>query len=147
MSLEVKIKKVLENAVIPEYQSKGAACFDLVAATKVFKPLPVGPTYEYDTGLSFEIPKDHVGLIYPRSSITTKTTLGLGNAVGVIDSDYRGTVKFQFRKTNPMFQKDYNVGDRIGQMMIIPIPLVKLVQVEELSETERGDGGMGSTGV
>lgn len=143
--VEVKIMKVLENAVIPEYQSDGAACFDLVAAKKDFKPLDIGPTFEYDTGLAFEIPEGHVGLVFPRSSITTKTTLALGNGVGVIDSDYRGTVKFQFRKTNQMFQKDYNVGDRIGQMLILPIPTVKITESSKLSETERGEGGFGST--
>lgn len=144
--VKVKVKKVLDNAVLPEYQSGGAACFDLVAATKEFKPLDVGPTYVYDTGLAFEIPKGHVGLIYPRSSVTTKTTLALGNHVGVIDSDYRGTVKFEFRKTNPMFHKDYSVGDRIGQMMVIPIPSVSLELSENLSSTDRGEGGFGSTG-
>jgi dUTP pyrophosphatase len=144
--LEVKVKKVLENAVIPEYQTEGAACFDLVAASKSFEPLLVGPTYVYDTGLAFEIPEGFVGLVFPRSSITTKTTLSLGNAVGVIDSDYRGTIKFQFRKTNPMYQQDYNVGDRIGQMMILPVPSVKLELAEELTETNRGDGSFGSTG-
>ena len=144
--MKLNVKKLTDNAVLPEYQSSGAACFDLVATSKEFKPLKVGPTYEYGTGLAFEIPKGHVGLIFPRSSITAKTTLTLGNSVGVIDSDYRGEVKFQFRKTNPMFQQDYNVGDRIGQMMILPIPLIELVEVSELSETARGEGGFGSTG-
>lgn len=143
--MQVKIKKVHNNAVIPEYQSTGAACFDLVATTKEMKLLPVGPVIEYDTGLAFEIPKGYVGLVFPRSSITTKTTLGLGNSVGVIDSDYRGTVKFQFKKTNEVVLKDYNIGDRIGQMMIIPIPKIELVEVFELSDTERGEGGFGST--
>lgn len=144
--INVKVKKVHEKAEIPQYQSNGAACFDLSAVSKEFKALPVGPTFEYDTGLAFEIPQGYVGLIFPRSSITTKTTLSLGNCVGVIDSDYRGTVKFQFRKTNPMFQKDYEVGDRIGQMMVIPVHPVALEVVDELSETERGEGGFGSTG-
>lgn len=144
--MEIKVKKLGENAVIPKYQSEGAACFDLVAATKEFKPLPVGPTYVYGTQLAFEIPPGHVGLIFPRSSITTNTTLSLGNAVGVIDSDYRGEVKFQFRKTNPMVQKDYEVGDRVGQMMIVPIPQVYIEEVDSLSDTERGSGGFGSTG-
>ena len=142
---ELKIKKMHEKAVIPKYASKGAACFDLIAVTKQFKPLDVGPTFEYDTGLAFEIPEGYVGLVFPRSSITTKTTLALGNGVGIIDSDYRGTIKFQFRKTNQMFQKDYEVGDRIGQMMIMPVTLANFIEVDELSETERGEGGFGST--
>jgi dUTP pyrophosphatase len=144
--LEVKIKKVLKNAVIPEYQTNGAACFDLVAATHKTVPGATGLLDVYDTGLAFEIPEGHVGLIYPRSSVTSKTTLTLGNSVGVIDSDYRGTVSFQFRQANPKVRREYKVGDRVGQMMIIPIPSVQLVEVGELSDTLRGDGGYGSTG-
>lgn len=144
--MKLKVKKLDPKAVIPKYESSGAACFDLTAISKEFKPLPVGPTYEYDTGLAFEIPKGHVGLIFPRSSITSKTTLTLGNCVGVIDSDYRGSVKFQFRKTNPMVQVDYKVGDRIGQMLILPIPTIELEEVDELSNTNRNTGGFGSTG-
>lgn len=144
--INLKIKKLDEKAVIPEYGTDGSACFDLTAISKEFKPLPVGPTYEYGTGLAFEIPEGHVGLIFPRSSITSKTTLALGNAVGVIDSDYRGEVKLQFRKTNHMVQIDYKEGDRIGQMMILPIPAVSIEEVSELSDTERGTGGFGSTG-
>lgn len=145
--LTLKVKKVLENAVIPEYMSAGAACFDLTAATKKLRTEKVGPIVEYDTGLAFEIPQGHVGLIFPRSSVTSKVNLTLGNCVGVIDSDYRGTVKFQFKKSTdaaPLI--DYQVGERIGQMMILPIPMVVLQVTEELSETERGEGGLGSTG-
>jgi len=144
--MELKFKKHSDKAQTPFYASEGAACFDLVAATKEFKPEKVGPIYEYDTHLSFEIPKGYVGLVFPRSSITAKTTLMLGNGVGVIDSDYRGTVKFQFKKVNPMVQIDYNVGERIGQMMIIPIPMVALIEAQELSETKRNEGSFGSTG-
>ena len=145
VDLKVKVAEGF-NVNIPEYASKGAACFDLVAAKEDIKLSPTGPMVEYDTGLSFEIPEGHVGLIFPRSSITTKTTFMLGNGVGVIDSDYRGTVKFQFRNVNPQAGKKYNVGDRIGQMMILPIPAVRIMQVEKLSESERGEGGFGSTG-
>jgi dUTP pyrophosphatase len=144
--MQVKVKKLHEKAVIPEYQSAGAACFDLVAVEKTHKPLKVGFIIEYDIGLAFEIPKGHVGLIFPRSSVTSKTSVSLGNCVGVIDSDYRGSVKFQFRKANhggPLI--DYNPGDRVGQMMILPIPQVNLLEVQELSDTDRGTGGFGST--
>jgi len=144
--MKLKIKKVHEKAKLPKYESAGAACFDLTAATKEFKAHKMGPMFEYDTGLAFEIPEGHVGLIFPRSSITSKTTLSLGNCVGVIDSDYRGTVKFQFRRTNPAFHQDYQVGERIGQMMILPVEQVEIEEVETLSETERGTGGFGSTG-
>lgn len=142
----VKVKKTSDKAVLPEYQTEGAACFDLVAATKELKLLQVGPVVEYDTHLAFEIPKGYVGLIFPRSSITTKTSIMLGNCIGVIDSDYRGTVKAQFKKTNPVVLRDYEVGDRIAQMMILPIEQVRLQEVAELSDTTRGTGGFGSTG-
>jgi dUTP pyrophosphatase len=145
--MKLKVKKLYDNAVIPKYGSEGAACFDLVAISKELILHKTGPILEYDTGLAFEIPKGHVGLIFPRSSITKSTTLTLGNCVGVIDSDYRGSVKFQFRKTNSMVHIDYEMGDRIGQMMIVPIPSVELEEVTELSDTQRNEGGFGSTGV
>ena len=145
--LELKVKKVLDNAVLPEYGSDGAACFDLVAASeKVINTSKTGRKVEYDTGLAFEIPEGYVGLVFPRSSVTSKTSLMLGNGVGVIDSDYRGTVKFQYREMAPVIGFKYNVGDRIGQMMILPVPTLELVETQELSSTERGEGGFGSTG-
>lgn len=145
-TVNVKVKKVLPNAVLPIKGSEGAAGFDLTAATEKFRPELTGPIWEYDTGLAFEIPSGHVGLVFPRSSVTTKTTLMLGNAVGVIDSDYRGTVKFQYRNVNHAAGKKYNVGDRIGQIIILPIPEVNFEEVQELDESLRGEGGFGSTG-
>lgn len=144
--VNVKVKKTLDNAVMPIAGTAGAAGFDLTAATEQVRNELTGPMVEYDTGLSFEIPEGHVGLIFPRSSITTKTTLSLGNCVGVIDSDYRGSVKFQFRQVNPIAGKKYKVGDRIGQIIIVPYPKVAFQEVTELSNSERGTGGFGSTG-
>lgn len=98
-----------------------------------------------------EIPEGHVGLIYPRSSITERELM-LKNSVGVIDSGYRGEVKLRFTRINMNSEssKDlnpyYKIGERIGQMMILPIPTIYLELVDELSNTERGDGGYGSTG-
>lgn len=143
--VNVKVKKVLDNAVMPIQGTAGAAGFDLTAATEKFRPELTGPIWEYDTGLAFEIPPGYVGLVFPRSSVTTKTTLMLGNAVGVIDSDYRGTVKFQYRNVRPTGKK-FNVGERIGQIIIIPIPAVNFNEVSELAESDRGEGGFGSTG-
>lgn len=144
--MQVKIKKVHEKAVVPKYESSGAACVDLVAVDSKMELSPTGPLEVYDTGLAFEIPPGHVGLVFPRSSVTTKTTLMLGNGVGVIDSDYRGTVKFQYRLINPTVKKVYEVGDRIGQLMILPLPMVEFIESTELSDTSRGEGGFGSTG-
>lgn len=146
MSVNVKVKKVLENAVMPLRGSDVAAGYDLTAATEKFRAEITGPIFEYDTGLAFEIPPGYVGLIFPRSSVTTKTSMSLGNCVGVIDSDYRGTIKFQFRNLNPGMGKKYEVGDRIGQLIIMPYPEVKFEEVSELDDTARGEGGFGSTG-
>ena len=98
----------------------------------------------YDTGIAFEIPKDYVGLVFPRSSVFKKTLI-LKNSVGVIDSGYRGTIQVKFsslRESNVI----YDVGDRVAQIMIIPRPSVELEEVDELSDSTRGTGGFGSTG-
>lgn len=146
-SINVKVKRTLPNAVLPMKATEGSAGFDLTAATEKFKPELTGPIWEYDTGLSFEIPPGYVGLVFPRSSVTTKTTLMLGNGVGVIDSDYRGTIKFQFRNVNHAAGKKYNIGDRIGQIIIMPYPTVGFIDASELNVTDRGEGGFGSSGV
>lgn len=143
----MKIKcKLSEGAVLPKPATKGAAGADLVAISEKFKQEKNGPVWEYETGVAVEIPEGHVGLVFPRSSITVKTTLTLGNGVGVIDSDYRGTIKFQFKNTNQYLTTKYNVGDRIGQLVIVPIVLPLFTEADELSETDRDKGGFGSTG-
>ena len=103
-----------------------------------------GNFIEYGTGLVFELPAGYVGLIFPRSSIS-KTNLAQANSVGVLDSGYRGELKIRFFKKNQKGE-EYNIGDKIGQIIIIPIPSVELIESEKLSDTERGDGGFGSTG-
>ena len=140
----VKIKKLNENAVIPTYAKDGDAGMDLVA-TSVISETPKQITY--GTGISMEIPEGFVGLVFPRSSIR-KYDLTLSNSVGVIDSGYRGELQATFNKTNHSLQRvdDYKVGDRIAQIIILPYPKVMFREVEELSDTERGEGGFGSTG-
>jgi dUTP pyrophosphatase len=98
----------------------------------------------YDTGIAIEIPQGYVGLLFPRSSVS-KTVLTLSNSVGVIDSGYRGSIMFKFRY--PEEGPVYEVGDRVGQIIIMPYPQISFEEVEELSETERGEGGFGSTNV
>lgn len=146
MSLIVKVKKTIPSAVLPQFATSGAGGADLTAATETLRNELTGPVVEYDTGCAFEIPSGHIGLVLPRSSVTTKTTLMLGNSIGLIDSDYRGSVKFQYRNVGAAGKK-YKVGDRIGQIVILPIPAVSFVEVEELSDTDRGSGGFGSSGV
>lgn len=141
-SLKVKIKRLYTNAIIPSYAKPGDACMDLTAISETIVEEGGYGYIEYGTGLAFEIPETHVMLIYPRSSISNQGLL-LSNSVGVVDSGYRGEVKFRFKWVKGT--NKYNVGDRVGQFMIIPRPIMDLEEVEELSETERGSGGFGST--
>jgi len=145
--MEVKIKKLSPNAVIPSYAKDGDAGMDLVA-TKIIENTSFDVTY--GTGIAMEIPKGYVGLVFPRSSIR-KTDLSLTNSVGVIDSGYRGEIQATFKKVfGPndirIDQTDYKVGDRIAQIIIVPYPSIKFVEVDDLTSTERGEGGFGSTG-
>ena len=142
--MQVKIKKLNENAVIPTYAKNGDAGMDLVA-TSIISTTSTQITY--GIGLALEIPKGFVGLIFPRSSVR-KTRLMLSNCVGVVDSGYRGELQATFNKINndSVSENDYKVGDRIAQIMIIPHPDIQFEEADELSDTERGEGGFGSTG-
>lgn len=139
--LEIKIKKLHPKAIIPKYAKDGDAGLDLTATSIINE---TDDLIEYGLGIAIEIPKNYVGLIFPRSSVT-KTTLMLKNCVGVIDSGYRGEIKATFEKFDIQENK-YSVGDRICQIIIIPYPQVSFIEVDELTETERGTGGYGSTG-
>lgn len=140
--MKIKIKKLHEDAVIPTYAKHGDAGMDLTTAT--------GPKWsdnyvEYDTGLAMEIPEGYVGLLFPRSSIS-KTNLILANCVGVVDSGYRGPIKLRFKSVGSVPGSRYKNGDRVGQIIIMPVPAFEFDEVKELSDTSRGDGGFGSTG-
>ncbi len=146
--MKVRIKKLHKDAKVPTYAKPGDAGMDLTA---------VGITHDqdgnvvYNTGLAFEIPEDHVGLLFPRSS-NAKKHLTLSNSVGVIDSGYRGEIAFKFKGMphvtveGDIVMNKYEVGDRVGQIIILPYPQIEFVEADELSETERGDGGYGSSG-
>ena len=138
--LQIKFKKLNPNAVIPKQGTAGAAGFDLTAV----RLEATETTLKYDTGIAVEIPPGYVGLVFPRSSVC-KTGLSLANSVGVIDQDFRGSISFVFYKPMQCIVP-YLPGDRIGQLLIVPIPAVEFMEVDELSETERGAGGYGSTG-
>lgn len=141
--MKVKIKKLSPNAVIPKYSKEGDAGLDLVATSKTENALYI----EYGTSLSFELSENYVGLLYPRSSLSNYH-LVLANHVGIVDSNFRGEVKLRFKKTiDNSYEKTYNIGDRIAQLVIMPYPKVELVEVEELSDTARGEKGFGSSGV
>jgi dUTP pyrophosphatase len=143
----IKFKKLHPNVVIPKYANSGDAGLDLIA-TEVnwVKSNHSSPYYECKTGLAIEIPQGYVGLLFPRSSIS-KMDMFLCNAVGVIDSSYRGEVMLRFK--DPAIEGEpnyYQVGDKVAQLIILPYPQVHLQEVEELSSTERDSGGFGSTG-
>ncbi len=138
--MKVKIKKLSDKAVIPFYAKEGDAGMDLTAVSVIKVDDKEYGYIEYGIGLAMEIPKGYVGLTFPRSSVSN-TGLIKANSVGVIDSGYRGEFK-AIPNT-----KWYEVGDRVAQLIIIPYPKVEFEEVEELSETERGTGGYGSTNV
>jgi len=141
--VKVKIKKLVSEAIIPQYSKPGDAGLDLVATYIKIEDHQNYGYYEYGTGLALEIPEGYAGLIFPRSSISN-TGMILTNSVGVIDSGYRGEVRVRFKYVKGT--KSYEVGDKIAQLIIIPYPIVEFEEVEELSNTDRGDGGFGSTG-
>lgn len=138
--MNVKIKKLYPDAIMPTYGTTGAACFDLYANQSMI----VGRT-AVGTGLAFEVPEGHVMLVYSRSSHALKG-IRLANSVGVIDSDYRGEVKVMLEGATDVGMVFFDKGDRIAQAMIVPVERVTFTEVEELSETARGAGGFGSTG-
>jgi len=143
--MKVNIKKVHPDAIIPSYAKSGDAGMDLVATTIISETIG---SITYGLGIALEIPEGFVGLVFPRSSIR-KTNLQLSNSVGVIDSGYRGELQATFNKVqgiDNVERENYKVGDRVCQIMIIPHPTIEFNEVNELSNTERGDGGFGSTG-
>lgn len=146
--MKVKIKKLNKLAVIPTYAKEGDAGMDLTA---------IGVEYDkdidceiYHTGIAVEIPKGYVGLIFPRSS-NRKTNAYMTNHVGVIDSGYRGEILVCYKQRDDMYYTEdintaYKRGDRIAQLIIMPYPQIEFEEVKELSDSERGEGGHGSTG-
>lgn len=157
--MQVNIKRLHKDAVIPSYAKHGDAGMDLTATSKSYDE---HGNVVYGTGLAFEIPFGHVGYVFPRSSNAKKDLL-LSNSVGVIDNGYRGEVMFKFKPNphgyskNPDYNhlielaeylepNDYKVGDRIGQIIIMPIPHIEFNEVDTLEDSERGQGGFGSSG-
>lgn len=141
--MKIRVKKLVEGAKMPFYATDEAAGMDLTATSKEYDNYGC---VVYGTGLAFEIPKGYVGLLFPRSSNAKKNLL-LTNSVGVLDSDYRGEVTFKFKRANNGYDGDqYEVGDAIGQIIIVPYPHIEFKEVDELSHTKRGAGGYGSTG-
>lgn len=146
--LNLKIKKTHPDARLPRYATDGSGAFDLFA---VGEP-EVGRNAVYNTGLAFEVPEGHVMLVFSRSGHGFRHGVRLANGVGVIDSDYRGTVRVALQRDDTLFDAGLfdwrsitRVGDAIAQAIVVPFPRVTFEEVEELTDTERGIGGFGST--
>lgn len=141
--MQVRFAKSSPFAVEPIKATDGAAGYDLTALTM---DIVTDMYIEYDTGIAMEIPEGYVGLLFPRSSVSKKQLI-MANSVGVIDSDYRGTIKVRFKYSPGIGEEErYVVGDRVAQIVIIPHPKITFTEARLSSETKRGDGGFGSTG-
>lgn len=141
--MKIKIKRLQDNVKLPKYGTNGAAAFDFYLPENIkiygFHKLKI------PLGIAVEIPEGYALLIIPRSSLGFKTRLRQSNSVGLIDSDYRGEINLVL-DNNSFFVKHLKAGERVAQGFIIPVPQVEFEEVNELSETERGTGGFGSTG-
>jgi dUTP pyrophosphatase len=146
LKIPVRFKKLHNLAVTPRYSKDGDAGMDLTI-TDIISETKSDVTYGF--GIAIEIPKGYVGLLFPRSSIR-KYDLALTNCVGVIDSGYRGEIQATFKKTSWLkgeSSEKYNVGERGAQIIILPYPQIEFIETDNLSETERGGGGFGSSGL
>ncbi len=145
--LKIKISKIKDVAKIPTFGSENAGGADLYACLPESITIEPGKTILVPTGIKTEIPDGYVGLIFARSGLATKSDLAPANKVGVIDSDYRGEWMVALHNHGTMIREVAN-GERIAQVIFMPIPKVifEEVQESELDVTKRGEGGFGSTG-
>ena len=141
----IKVKKLNEFAKLPTRGSSDAAGYDLYAATNQILDIAPHSTIKVGTGLSFELPEGTFAAIFARSGIATKRGLRPENCVGVIDSDYRGPVIVALHNDTEELQF-IEPGERIAQMILLPYIEMKFNEVDELSDTSRGDSGFGASG-
>ena len=142
--MQVKVKSLDPRAQLPVYATTGAACFDICTISDNTDIL-TGDSAVFKTGLSFEIPEGHVMMVYSRSGHGFKQGLRLSNTTGIIDSDYRGELMVKLHNDGAK-TAHIATGERIAQGMIVPVQQVQFALVSELSDTDRGTGGLGSTG-
>ncbi|MCD7944418.1 MAG: dUTP diphosphatase [Clostridia bacterium] len=144
--INVKFKRLAVGAKFPEYQTSGAAAVDLSSASADDIVIPKGEIRSVPTGLALEIPEGVVAVVSARSGLAFRNGISLANGIGVIDSDYRGEIRVGLLNAGGC---DFTVhsGDRIAQMMFLPVLAAEIEAADELSETERGEGGFGSTGI
>lgn len=142
---KMKIKKLREDAVLPERKTPGSAGYDLCACIAGEFTIEPGELAIFPTGLAAEIPQGCAGMIFTRSGLGVKHGVAVANGVGVIDSDYRGEIHVGLRNSS---QTPYTVrpGERIAQLIVMPVCLPEVEEAEELSQTQRGEAGFGSTG-
>ena len=149
MRTTIRFKRLVPEAKTPFKKIDVDAGFDLFATG-----INYGENYiEYLTGIAVEIPEGYVGFIFPRSSVTNHDLM-LKNSVGVIDASYRGELRCRFYQTNAHTalgepnpnRIEYQIGDRVAQIVFMELPKIKLVETDELSDTERGINGYGSSG-
>lgn len=145
MKETVKIKKLSKNAIIPTYGSEYSAGADLYACLDSEVVIEAGETYVVKTGIAMEIPEGYAGLIYARSGLATKCGLAPANKTGVVDSDYRGEIMVALYNHSKEAQS-IAPGERIAQLVITPFLTADFMEAEELTDTQRGSGGFGSTG-
>lgn len=145
-NVSLKVKKLVKEAKLPKYATDGSNGLDLSCTAVVIKPEYV----EIRTGITVEIPEGYVGILCARSSVSNKNMV-LANGIGVIDSDYRGEICLRFKVLEDRaagvfkYSQIYKEGEKCGQLLIMPLPKVNVVEVDELEETDRGSGGFGST--
>ena len=143
--VQIRVKKLSQNAILPTYGSAEAAGADLYACLDEAVVIAPGQTVFVPTGIAMEVPKGCAGLIYARSGLACKRGLAPANKVGVIDSDYRGPIIVALHNHGNVEQIIAH-GERIAQMVITPVLTPYYVQSDELDDTQRGNGGFGSTG-
>lgn len=143
--MNMRIKKLRENACVPTYGSPDSAGADLYACLEAAVTIDPGKTVFIPTGLAMEVPKGYAGLIYARSSMGTKRGLAPANKVGVVDSDYRGEVMVALHNHGTAAQT-VESGERIAQLLVTPVLAPAFTVCDDLTDTLRGQGGFGSTG-
>ena len=141
----IRVKKLKDNAILPTYGSLEAAGADLYACLEESVTLQPGCSVFVPTGLAMEIPKGYAGLIYARSGLACKRGLAPANKVGVVDSDYRGEFMIVLHNHGQEAQV-INHGERIAQLVVTPVFTPGFAEVSDLTDTQRADGGFGSTG-
>ena len=143
--MEIKIKRLNERAKIPTFGTEFSAGADLYCAEEHEISVCSGQKCSIGTGISMEIPEGYVGLVFARSGLACKNGLRLCNSVGVIDADYRGEIKVVLHNDSE-YVREIKPGERVAQIIIMPYPKVSFIEVEELSDTVRGETGFGGTG-